>query len=80
MTPNYAICQGEVRVVIPTCQSQMNAISFPPSEIFNTSNVDEPAGLKSVADLFITVYQNLAKRVTATEVRELTVVPCSFVI
>lgn len=41
MTPNYAICQGEVRMEIPTCQSQMNAISFPPSEIFNTSNEGE---------------------------------------
>lgn len=41
MTPNYAICQGETRMEIPTCQSQMNAISFRPWEIFNTSNEGE---------------------------------------
>lgn len=79
MTPNYAICQGEVRMEIPTCQSQMNAISSPPSEIFNTSNVGEPAGLKSEADLFIPGW-HLTKPATAAKVRERPGVPCSSLI
>lgn len=81
MTPNYAICQGEVRMEIPTCQGQMNAISSPPSEIFNTSNVGEtPSGLKSEGDLFAN-RRHLAKRAAVTKVREVRAsVPCSMVI
>lgn len=41
MTANYAICQREMWVEIPTCQNQMKAISFQPSEIFNTSDTDD---------------------------------------